>query len=52
MDGRKEGCQSIICHDQHISTERGLGTRKEALPISLSAPIERLISEKSNEEVD
>ena len=38
--GRKEDCRSIISHDQHISHERGLGTRKEALPVSLSAPIE------------
>ena len=30
---RKKDCQSIICHDQHISHERGLGTRKEALPV-------------------
>ena len=30
---RKQDCQSIICHDQHISHERGLGTRKEALPV-------------------
>ena len=36
---RKEDCQSTIPQDQQNSHERGLGTRKEALPISLSAPL-------------